>query len=74
MAKKSTAYIVVAKREKFALSYPRHIWEKLTPGERRAVIARQAALIDQMSQESDVLSVSKLELSRSITKCHKKTV
>lgn len=41
-------YIVVARRERWTLAYPRALWESLTEEERAGVVARQEALFDCM--------------------------
>ena len=48
MGKSKSNYVVVATRQKFSLGYPRHLWEKLTPDERKSIVARQAALLEKM--------------------------
>lgn len=42
-------YIVVARRKRWTLAYPRALWESLTEEERAGVIARQEALFDCMA-------------------------
>ena len=45
---KNSHYLTVARTKVFTLSYPIMLWEKLTPKERRAVVARQAALLGEL--------------------------
>ena len=50
MARSKSKYVVVARRRKWALSYPRALWDALTQDERQDVLARQAALIAEMDK------------------------
>ena len=45
MARSKSKYVVVARRRHFTLSYPRVLWEAMTPEEQEGVVARQAARI-----------------------------
>jgi hypothetical protein len=53
MSTKGIYYVTVANRKDWTLSYPRHLWEAMTPGEQREVVARQQALFDAMAREGD---------------------
>ena len=50
MAQTDSKYVVVARRKKFSLAYPRHLWNEMTDAEQKDVIARQAALFDEMAK------------------------
>jgi len=47
------SHVIVARTKAWTLAWPRELWQSLTPDEQDAVIKRQAALFDEMQQESD---------------------